>query len=178
MKFSKYLQFFRQSIFSLVLLLGSAFMFYCSFAIQALSTNADNLGPGFVPKVVFSCLIFLAALLLIGNFSKEYKAYCEKKFEGEDKPDEEDLRRITEKKIATKRILIAVAGLVFMLLFMEALGFIITCSLYLFSQIFLLAPADKRHPVKYAVASAVFVFICYYIFRMKLYIMLPPGILG
>lgn len=63
----------------------------------------------------------------------------------------------------------------------SSVGFVISSIVYLFVQILILTPKEKRIPkgiALYAVLSVVFCAVVYVIFRFGLNVMLPAGILG
>ena len=63
-------------------------------------------------------------------------------------------------------------------LLMKPVGFIITSAVYLFLQMLILCPKEKRNSILFAVISVVCAVAIYYIFRNGLNVMLPAGILG
>lgn len=61
---------------------------------------------------------------------------------------------------------------------LESVGFLVGSIVYLFLQITVLAPKEKRRPVLFAVISVITCCLVYFIFRFGLSVMLPVGILG
>ncbi len=61
---------------------------------------------------------------------------------------------------------------------MEKVGFLISSIVYLFAQMVILAPKEKRNFLLLAVIAVVFNIVVYFIFRNALNVMLPKGILG
>ncbi len=63
------------------------------------------------------------------------------------------------------------------ILVMPMLGFILSTVLYLFLQMLILAPADKRNYVLFAIVAVVFTALVFVAFRVGLQQLLPRGVI-
>ena len=63
------------------------------------------------------------------------------------------------------------------ILVMPLLGFILSTVLYLFLQMLILAPADKRNYVLFIIVAVVFTAIVFVAFRIGLQQLLPRGVI-
>ena len=152
-------------LFSLLLLFFSAFMFVQAFSITGLSSATDVAGPALMPKLIFGLMTLLSILLLI-DYSARRRAQ-------QDKAEDEDSMRI-----ARRRGLIAIGGILLFVFLMDKLGFLLSSILYVFGEIYLLGPKDKRKPLLWAAIAVLFCAAVYYLFRYQVYVKLPKGILG
>ncbi len=127
-----------------------------------------EIGPDFMPTVVGVLIIILAALLLV-NTLRDFKLNAE----GAEKagPEECDY----------KRVLASLVSSVVYVNVLKPVGFILSTLIYLFLQIFILAPDDQRKPknlIFYAVLDVIFTLIVYFLFRYGFKIVLPAGLIA
>lgn len=162
---------YSEGVFLGILLLFSAGMFAYSFTIVGLSSTTDKLGPSFMPKIIFGVMTVLSVLILI-----DYRARLNLKNE-EDSPakDEEEKQK---DRIARARGCIAIGGILVFVFLMDKLGFLLSSILYLFFEIYMLGPKEKRRPLLWAAMTIVFCVLVYWLFRYQVYVKLPKGILG
>ena len=81
----------------------------------------------------------------------------------------------------SEEVLATIAAFTVYVFVLSSVGFVISSIVYLFVQILILTPKEKRTPkgiALYAVLSVVFCAVVYVIFRFGLNVMLPAGILG
>lgn len=154
---------FGELIFLICLLVFSLFFFGASFFIQSLSSASDAAGPGFMPKLIFGALVALSALLLLAHLPRQRRLNA--------KAPHADL-------VAAQRGAVSILGIVGFVLLMDKLGFLLSSGLYLFFEMYCLGPREKRRPLLLAALAAVFCLAVYYLFRYRVYIQLPKGILG
>lgn len=83
-----------------------------------------------------------------------------------------------ERRVSGKRGLISVFGILSFVFLMDKLGFLLSSILYLYFEIFMLGPKEKRRPLLWAAMTIAFCVLAYYLFRYKVYVKLPKGILG
>lgn len=136
------------------------FVVACQFPPNLLG----GVGPDFMPKIVAVGLGILGVLQCISGgrtMRKDFSGEAEE----EDKPE-------------YWRVLATVAAFGVFVFTLEKVGFLIMSIIYLFVQMLILAPKEKRNYVLFAVISVVFNIVVYYIFRNGLNVILPAGILG
>lgn len=79
------------------------------------------------------------------------------------------------------RVLATIAAFTVYVFVIEPAGFLLSSIVYLFAQITILAPKEKRGIkgiILFAVIAVVVCVAVYFIFRFGLNVMLPAGILG
>ena len=135
------------------------------FAQQLPKSRVMKIGPDFMPMVI-GILILILALMLLFSSIKNFKANAAK---AEAMPaDTSDYKRV-------------LASLVLVVIYVNILapvGFILSTLGYLFLQIVVLAPNDRRSAkniLTYAVIDVIFVFVVFFLFRYGFKIVLPAG---
>lgn len=135
-------------------------------AQQLPKSRVMKIGPDFMPMVIGILILFLAVMLLISAL-KNFKANAAK---AEAMPaDTSDYKRV-------------LASLVLVVIYVNILapvGFILSTLGYLFLQIVVLAPNDRRSAkniLLYALIDIIFVFVVFFLFRYGFKIVLPAGI--
>ncbi|MBQ7151053.1 MAG: tripartite tricarboxylate transporter TctB family protein [Synergistaceae bacterium] len=135
-------------------------------AQQLPKSRVMKIGPDFMPMVIGILILFLAVMLLISAL-KNFKANAAK---AEAMPaDTSDYKRV-------------LASLVLVVIYVNILapvGFILSTLGYLFLQIVVLAPNDRRSAKNiliYALIDIIFVFVVFFLFRYGFKIVLPAGI--
>ena len=114
-----------------------------------------------IPTLLGILLIVLAVVLIIQgilNFKKEDDATSKKM-----------------SKVDMISILLTFAAMILYIILLPELGFILSTILYLFGQITILAPKDKRNYLLFAIVAVVFTIIAFVAFRIGLTQMLPRG---
>ena len=143
--------------------LGAATIWLSS---QLPKSKVMKIGPDFMPTVIGILILVLALMLLFSAF-KNFKANAEKA--ASMPADTSDYKRV-------------LASLVLVVIYVNILapvGFILSTLGYLFLQIVVLAPNDRRSAkqiLMYAVIDVIFVFIVFFLFRYGFKIVLPAGI--
>ena len=143
--------------------LGAAVIY---LAQQLPKSRVMKIGPNFMPLVIGSLILILALMLLFSSI-KNFKRNAAK---AEAMPaDTSDYKRV-------------LASLVLVVIYVNILapvGFILSTLGYLFLQIIVLAPNDRRSAkniLLYAVIDVVFVLVVFFLFRYGFKIVLPAGI--
>jgi putative tricarboxylic transport membrane protein len=158
-------------ILSAVFLAALSFLLYVStFSFKQLTISA--IGSAFMPQIVAIGLFILSVVLFINAFIgwKKEKKSAEETEESQIKEEKE--------KISYTLVFISLGLMVIYLFLISKIGFLIATSAYLFIQIYLISPDDKRSPIKFAITSIVTSVLVYYVFKNVFYLMLPAGILG
>ena len=143
--------------------LGAATIWLSS---QLPKSRVMKIGPDFMPTVI-GILILVLALMLLFSAVKNFKSNSAKA--ASMPADTSDYKRV-------------LASLVLVVIYVNILapvGFILSTLGYLFLQIVVLAPNDRRSAkqiLMYAVIDVIFVFIVFFLFRYGFKIVLPAGI--
>lgn len=137
---------------------------------QTIPTGAEmGASSAFMPKVVSVMLIICGTLVAIqGRPRKESVPSGESEAEGGEKSN-------------YKALIFSLIALVIYIALMSSVGFIITTVVYLFVQILIFAPKEKRTKrdlIVFGIVSVVFTVAVYLIFVYGFALMLPSGILG
>ena len=167
-----------QWITPVVIMLFYIYMFGASWSLKAFDN--DYIGSDFMPKVVtvlgFVCTmkVFLEQ---VGIALKERKAIIAAGgdprihlFDGQKHPISYYVHKY-----------ITIITLVFIAIYiwlMKPLGFILSTMIYLFAQIMLIAPSEKRKPVFILILSVLVSVALYAVFVKGFSVMLPAGILS
>ncbi len=146
-----------------IVFLVIAVVFYV-LAGQLPPSLLGGVGSDFVPKILAVGTGILSVLQIISGVKT-----MKKDFSGE-AADEDRPEYI--------RVLATVAAFGIYVTVMEKVGFLISSIVYLFAQMVILAPREKRNFLLLAVIAVVFNIVVYFIFRNALNVMLPKGILG
>ncbi len=151
------------SIFYLVL--GFALI----FGARALpKSKVMEIGPDFMPTVIGVLILILAAILLV-NTVRNFKFNAE------------EAEKSGPEQCDYKRVLASLVSSVVYVNVLKPVGFIVSTLVYLFLQIFILAPDDQRKPknlVFYLVLDVIFTLIVYFLFRYGFKIVLPAGLIA
>lgn len=148
----------KEILISVVFMLVGIFIYLQAMNIEPLMKN--ELGSGYFPKVVAGTMIVLSILNLFLNLKKTHIE------------DENNTKSDLFGGLST----IALIG-IYSLLY-QKVGFLIGTSLYLFLQILILAPKEKRNIMLFAIISVVFSVFVYYLFTRIINMPLPKGIFG
>lgn len=77
-----------------------------------------------------------------------------------------------------RRVLATVGVFALYVFVLKPLGFLISSAAYLFAQMMILAPKEKRNVVLFTLIAVICSTVVYFVFRNGLSVMLPAGILG
>ena len=124
-----------------------------------------DIGPDFMPTVVGTLILVLSIILLVQAVQELRK-----------NPDKE----VGKDESDYKRVLLSLILALLYVFLLKPIGFIICTLVYLFCQIYVLAPDShrtKKDMIMYLIIDVVFTLIVYYLFRIGFKIVLPAGIL-
>lgn len=124
-----------------------------------------DIGPDFMPTVVGALILVLSVILLVQAVQELRK-----------NPDKE----VGKDESDYKRVLLSLILALLYVFLLKPIGFIICTLVYLFCQIYVLAPDShrtKKDMIMYLIIDVVFTLIVYYLFRIGFKIVLPAGIL-
>lgn len=150
------------------LILGLLFMavggvYYCMAAALPPSKIMDT-GPSFVPKIIAAITMAVAAVLTVTSIEKLRR--------------EKDAAPVSGDKNEYWRVLLTMAAFGVYVHCFERVGFLISTCVYLFVQMLVMAPKEKIRLPMFAVISVVSGAAIYYVFRYRLNVILPSGILN
>jgi putative tricarboxylic transport membrane protein len=144
-------------------ILALAFALYVG-STRVRTLDVSRFGSGFFPAVVAALLAVLGLVILADGIRQAWRPAA--------KAAAGDGKSRAWGVAATFGLMAAYAGL------LPPVGFIIMTTAYLFLQMLILAPPDKRKILPFAVISALVSTIVYYTFVTVFHLMLPAGILG
>lgn len=151
----------------------SIVMYIASNSIIKLTVS--KIGADFVPKLVAIGMLILSVFYLIQAIKQQVRVNREGNTNA---PTETDIDGKEKKKISPLSVLATVGLLVLYIALLPFIGFLITTTVYLFFQMYLLADKTERRIPLFVIISVVTSIFIYFIFKYVFYLMLPSGILG
>ena len=136
-----------------------AFIYIQSMGIEPLMNN--DVGSGFFPKVVAIVIIAIAAAQLILTLKDK---------------DQDVVEKTTDKDMAGGWITVILIG-IYVLVY-QSIGFLISTAVYLFLQILVLCPKEKRNIPVFGLVSIITPVFIYTMFVYLINMPLPKGIFG
>lgn len=156
---------------SAFLIVFSIVMFIASNSIMKLTVS--KVGADFVPKLVAIGMLILSVFYLINSIKQQIRSKSESTSETSQENETEE-----KKKIDPLSVLATVGLLLLYIALLPHIGFLITTTVYLFFQMYLLAAKTERKIPLFSVVSIITSIFIYFIFKYVFYLMLPAGILG
>ena len=114
-----------------------------------------------IPTILGILLIVLAVVLIIQGIIKFIK--------------DDGAAGKKMSKVDMFSILLTFAAMILYIILLPILGFMLATMIYLFGQITILAPKEKRNYLLFAIIAVVFTIIAFVAFRIGLTQMLPRG---
>ena len=140
--------------------------FYLFFA-QQIKTK-PKLTPSYasdrIMPTILGILLAILSVLLIVQGVKRLKA-----------PDEGGVKKAD--RADTIAVILTFAVIIGYIMIMPTLGFILSTMIYLFLQMLILAPPDKRNYLLFAIVAVVFTALVFVAFRIGLQQLLPRGVI-
>ena len=127
-----------------------------------------EIGPDFMPTVIGVIIVLLAGLLLKNTIADH-------------KMNVAEAEKAEPEKCDYKRVLASLTASIVYVNVLKPVGFILSTLVYLFLQIFILAPDDQRQKknlILYLVLDVVFTIAVYFLFRYGFKIVLPAGLIA
>ena len=197
-KISVWIKHYNDVLTGVVLLLIVGVFYTQISKIRIIGGLSDNIGPRFFPTVVLNVLAIMSGLLILrGIFRARAKPYPSEKItksgDAADagaamEPEEESAGAVKMKglnalykKIDDNKALrgwIAVIGVFLFVLLIRPLGYAVSAFIYLFIQMTLLGPSDKKKYWMYLVIAVLAAFGSYFLFRYLVNVSLPRGLLA
>ncbi|MBX3530691.1 MAG: tripartite tricarboxylate transporter TctB family protein [Rhizobiaceae bacterium] len=160
----------KDVISALVLIVVSIAMFFASNGLEA-KTRMD-IGPDFMPKLVAVLTLALSVVLLVQGLRRNRALRAAGKLPGQaGVPRQGDF---LERHADWLSLLLIVA---YTFAF-EPLGYLVATACYLFLQFTVMAKADERRYLPFAVVAVAVSALSYYVFLRLFYVFLPVGLLG
>lgn len=152
----------------------SIVMYVASNSIIKLTVS--RVGADFVPKLVAIGMLILSVIYLFNSIKQQISSKSE--IASQISKEEENSTEEKKKKINPLSVLATVSLLFLYVVLLPHIGFLITTTLYLFVQMYILAAKSERRIPLFAGISIVSSVFIYFIFKSVFYLMLPAGILG
>lgn len=146
-------------------LLVITFFYYSGTFIKS-TFQLSQYGAEFLPRIYCVVMAITSIGLIIKGIYelKDYKS--------------EDTRNFKDHINGIIKVGISILLVVIYIALLEHMGFIIMTTFYLVCQIFVLAPKEKRKPIKFVLVSILCSGILNYIFIRLFSVALPQGIFG
>ena len=155
----------RDLILGVVMLLFSGFYLFYAQQIKTRPKLTPSYASAKIMPILLGVLLAVLSVVCIIQGIRQIKA--NKKEENGKKMDKGDLMAV----VFTFAVIIGY------ILIMPLLGFILSTVLYLFLQMLILAPAEKRNYALFAIVAVVFTAIVFVAFRVGLQQLLPRGVI-
>ena len=156
----------KDLILGVAMLALSAFYLIFAFQIKTRPKLVPSYSSAQIVPILLGVLLAILSVILIVQGVRKMRAY--KPQEGEDKKSSRE---------DTISVALTVAVILLYILIMQPLGFCLSTVIYLFLQMVVLAPKDKRNYLLFAIVAVVFTALIFVAFRMGLQQMLPRGII-
>lgn len=147
----------------LILIIGAVLLAASFFVPRG---AAVTIGSDFMPKVTCGLMTVLGLWIL-----KEGLASAKKY-------DEHAKQQETVGEVHYKELIISIILLFAYMLLLVPVGFLIMTTVYIGAQATVLAPAEKKNPMKFTLIGLVAAVAIYFIFRNVFILMLPAGVLS
>ena len=155
-------------IAGIFLFVFSVIVYYASFSIKMLMVS--RIGSRFVPQLVAVAMGILSLVLVIQSLLRMKAGQKAARTEAGSPP-----KWTFEDYVPVWGTFIT---LIFYAVAFEPLGFIVSTTIYLLVQFFLLTSMVKRKYLVFLVSAVLTSVIVYFLFVKVFYLMLPEGILG
>lgn len=161
----------KDVISALALIVISIAMFFASNSLEA-KTRMD-IGPDFMPKLVAVLTLALSVVLLVQGLRRNMALRAAT---GGAAPSTPPARR--GDLIERHADWLSLALIMAYTLAFEPLGYLVATALYLFVQFIVMARAEERRYLPFAVVAVIVSGLSYYVFLRLFYVFLPVGLLG
>jgi putative tricarboxylic transport membrane protein len=162
---------FKDVIAGVFVSLMGLLMYMMTYDIKTISGETADPGSTFMPRIGATFLFVFGMLIIIEGIRK-YRSVRIKADTSE---------TINEKRRKMRAVLLTLGLIGVYIFLLNIIGFIYATTLYLFIQIVVLAPGEKRSCKNYLYFGAIAVVLSisvYYLFYEVFSMMLPTGIIG
>ena len=139
-------------------------VFYLIFSLQI--KTKPKLTPSYasdrIVPTILGILLAVLSVILIAQGVKRMRAQDDGEAKAMDRAD-------------IMAVILTFAVIICYIILLPYLGFILSTLIYLFCQMIVLAPPDKRNYALFAIVAVVFTLLVFFAFRMGLQQLLPRG---
>ena len=160
MRFKKY----RNLIFGIASMGLSVFYLVFSTQIKTKPKLTPSYASDRIMPTILGILLAILSVILIIQGVRQLKA-----------EDEGDARKLD--RADTLAVILTFAVIIGYIALMQPLGFCLSTVIYLFLQMLVLAPPDKRNYLLFAIVAVAFTAIVFVAFRVGLQQLLPRGVI-
>ncbi len=143
------------------------FILLVSFTIG--KTRLAGVGPDYLPKAVAVYIIGLSVIHLVSILVNKLIRKAE---------TPEETKKSGGAEIELKTLLLTIFLLIAYVFLLRPVGFIVMSAIFLFGQMYILAPAGHRNLLLFIILSVVIPVSVYVLFVNFFNLLLPAGILG
>jgi len=162
---------YKDVIAGLFLNLMGIIMLVATSDIPIMDEMSKDVGSSFMPKIGAALLCIFGLIILISGVRKYFPGKV-----GKESVSKESGGVAKEGKLQAAAVTLAL--MVAYILLINPIGFLIATTLYLFAQIIILAPREKRNYPLFGIIAVVVSASIYFTFLNVFSMMLPMGILG
>ncbi len=155
----------RDLILGIVMLAVSIFYLYFTFQIKTRPKLTPSYASARIMPTILGIALTILSIICIWQGWRKFKA-----------PDDE-AESASGEKTDVMTVVLTFAVIIGYVLIMQPLGFCLSTVIYLFLQMLVLAPANKRNIPLFAIVSVVFTIVIFFVFRAGLDLLLPRGII-
>lgn len=155
----------RDLILGAVMLLFSGFYLVNAMQIKTRPKLTPSYGSAQIMPILLGSLLAILSVILIIQAIRKMKTIS----------NEEEGKKADKGGLMTVSLTFAV--IIGYTMLMEPLGFCLSTVIYLFLQMLVLAPREKRNYLLFAIVAVAFTAIVYFAFRVGLQQLLPRGVL-
>lgn len=152
----------RDLILGVFMLALSGFYLYFAQQIKTKPKLTPSYASDRIMPTILGILLAILSIFLIIQGVKKLKAH-----------DDEEVKKMDRADVMA--VVFTFAIIIAYIMLLPYLGFILSTVIYLFFQMIILAPSDKRNIVLFAVVAVVFTLLVFYAFRLGLSQPLPRG---
>ena len=156
----------KDLILGVVMLLFSGFYLFFAQQIKTRPKLTPSYASAKIMPTLLGILLAVLSVFCIVQGIRKMKAI-----------DEEEKETKKANRGDMMAVVFTFAVIIGYILVMPLLGFILSTVLYLFLQMLILAPADKRNYVLFIIVAVVFTAIVFVAFRIGLQQLLPRGVI-
>ena len=154
----------RDLILGIVMLVFSGFYLYNAEQIKTRPKLTPSYASAKIMPVLLGVLLAVLSVVCIIQGIRRLKA-----------PDTQETKEEKKSKGDIMAVIFTFAVIIGYIIVMPTLGFILSTMIYLFLQMIILAPPEKRNYVLFAIVSVVFTAFVFVAFRIGLQQLLPRG---
>ena len=157
----------KDLILGVVMLLFSGFYLFFAQQIKTRPKLTPSYASAKIMPTLLGILLAVLSVVCIIQGIRQMKA--------KNKEEEKETKKASKGDMMA--VLFTFAVIIGYILIMPLIGFILSTVLYLFLQMLILAPADKRNYVMFIIVAVVFTAIVFVAFRIGLQQLLPRGVI-